>query len=66
MTHYLIDNQPEEWDQLAAIYDKDGDYKRKYIESKMRESNAPEPNADNKDETENKDENMPNAENKPE
>lgn len=37
VTHYLIDNQPEEWDQLGAIYDKDGEYKQNYIESKMRD-----------------------------
>lgn len=37
MTHYLIDNQPEEWNQLAVLYDKDGEYKQKYIESKMRD-----------------------------
>lgn len=36
MTHYLIDNQPEEWNQLAVMYDKDGAYKQNYIESKMR------------------------------
>lgn len=35
MTHYLIDNQPEEWDRLAKVYDKDGEYKRKYLESKQ-------------------------------
>lgn len=34
MTHYLIDRQPDEWDQLATIYDKDGEYKRSYLESK--------------------------------
>lgn len=37
MTHYLIDNQPNDWDELAKLYDKDGEYKKKYIESKMRE-----------------------------
>lgn len=63
MTHYLIDNQPEEWDQLAVIYDKDGEYKKKYIESKMRQPNATESNAE-KDETEAETES--NAENKPE
>lgn len=40
MTHYFIDNQPEEWDQLAVIYDKDGAYKQNYIESKMRDQMA--------------------------
>lgn len=40
MTHYLIDNQPDEWEQLAVIYDKDGEYKQKYIESKMRNPTA--------------------------
>lgn len=36
VTHYLIDNQPDEWEQLAAIYDKEGEYKRKYLESKAK------------------------------
>lgn len=40
MTHYLIDNQPDEWEQLAKLYDKDGEYKRKYLESKQIESEA--------------------------
>lgn len=44
MTHYLIDNQPEEWDQLAAIYDKSGEYKQAYIESKMNNDQAAEAN----------------------
>lgn len=35
VTHYLIDNQPEEWEQLAKLYDKDGEYKRQYLESKQ-------------------------------
>lgn len=65
MTHYLIDNQPEEWEQLAAIYDKDGEYKKQYIELKMRGPNASVTNAEN-DETEEKAETEPNAENKPE
>lgn len=38
MTHYLIDNQPDEWEQLATVYDKDGEYKRKYLESKLIEA----------------------------
>lgn len=37
VTHYLIDNQPEEWDQLAAIYDKDGEYKRNYLDTKTEQ-----------------------------
>lgn len=37
VTHYLIDHQPDEWDQLAVIYDKDGEYKRSYLESKATE-----------------------------
>lgn len=37
VTHYLIDNQPDEWNQLAVLYDKDGEYKQNYIESKMRD-----------------------------
>lgn len=36
VTHYLIDNQPDEWDQLATIYDKDGEYKRNYLDSKLQ------------------------------
>ncbi|XP_055325368.1 ejaculatory bulb-specific protein 3-like [Sitodiplosis mosellana] len=70
VTHYLIDNQPEEWDQLAVIYDKDGEYKRKYIESKMHEPNATDPNGENDkkdDETEENERNeQPEAKNKPE
>lgn len=46
VTHYLIDNQPEEWDELAAIYDKDGEYKRSYVESKMRDQKAADTNND--------------------
>lgn len=34
MTHYIIDHQPDEWDQLATIYDKDGEYKRAYLDTK--------------------------------
>lgn len=47
MTHYLIDNQPNEWEQLASVYDKDGEYKRKYLESKLL--NEADKNADEKD-----------------
>lgn len=39
VTHYLIDHQPDEWDQLAVIYDKDGEYKRVYLESKADDGN---------------------------
>lgn len=49
MTHYLIDNQPDEWEQLAKIYDKDGEYKRKYLESKKADE-AEDSNAANKNE----------------
>lgn len=34
VTHYLIDNKPEEWEHLAEIYDSDGEYKRKYLEER--------------------------------
>lgn len=37
VTHYLIDNQPEEWDQLAIIYDKDGEYRRNYLDNRTEE-----------------------------
>lgn len=37
MTHYLIDNQPKEWDKLAVIYDSDGEFKRTYLEEKEME-----------------------------
>lgn len=46
VTHYLIDNQPEEWDRLAKVYDKDGEYKRKYLESKQN-GRSPNEEADN-------------------
>ncbi|XP_031618430.1 ejaculatory bulb-specific protein 3-like [Contarinia nasturtii] len=51
VTHFLIDNEPDEWDQLAAIYDKDGEYKQKYIASKVMESTvATVKNADGNEE----------------
>lgn len=31
ITHYLIDNHPIEWERLAKIYDKNGIYKRNYL-----------------------------------
>lgn len=31
VTHYLIDNKPDEWEKLADMYDKDGEYKKKYL-----------------------------------
>lgn len=37
VTHYLIDRQPEEWDQLATIYDKDGEYRRNYLDTKTEQ-----------------------------
>lgn len=40
VTHYLIDNQPQEWEKLAVTYDSNGDYKRKYLEEKENEKQA--------------------------
>lgn len=60
MTHYLIDNQPEEWEQLAVIYDKDGEYKQKYIESKMRQPNATESTSNNSETEANEQSNVEN------
>lgn len=39
VTHYLIDNKPDEWEPLAKLYDKDGQYKQQYLNSKKDEKN---------------------------
>lgn len=31
VTHFLIDNKPDEWQKLADKYDKDDEYKKKYL-----------------------------------
>lgn len=36
VTHYLIDNKPDEWQKLADKYDKDDDYKTKYLLEKEK------------------------------
>lgn len=36
VTHFLIDNKPEEWQKLADKYDKDDDYKTKYLMEKEK------------------------------
>lgn len=35
VTHYLIDHHPEEWQRLEKIYDKSGEYKKRYLASKQ-------------------------------
>lgn len=36
VTHYLIDNKPEEWQKLADKYDKADDYRTKYMMEKEK------------------------------
>lgn len=36
VTHYLIDNKPDQWERLAKVYDKDGEYRRKYLATKEK------------------------------
>ncbi|KAJ6642815.1 putative odorant-binding protein A10 [Pseudolycoriella hygida] len=36
VTHFLIDNKPDEWQKLADKYDQDGDYKAKYLKEKEK------------------------------
>lgn len=36
VTHYLIDNHPEEWERLEKVYDSSGEYRRHYLESKAK------------------------------
>lgn len=36
VTHFLIDNKPEEWQKLADKYDKDDEYKTKYMMEKEK------------------------------
>lgn len=38
VTHYLIDHHPEEWERLEKIYDKSGEYKKRYLAAKTKES----------------------------
>lgn len=40
VTHYLIDNKPDEWDRLANVYDKDGEYKTKYLAEREKHENS--------------------------
>ncbi|KAG4077036.1 hypothetical protein HA402_016023 [Bradysia odoriphaga] len=37
VTHYLIDNKPDEWQKLADKFDKDDDYKTKYLMEKEKD-----------------------------
>lgn len=48
VTHYLIDNKPDEWQKLADMYDKDGDYKTQYLKEKEK-ANAEKANKENSD-----------------
>lgn len=36
VTHYLIDNKPDEWEKLADKFDKDDEYKTKYLLEKEK------------------------------
>lgn len=42
VTHYLIDNKPDDWARLANLYDKDGEYKAKYLSTKANNNNSSE------------------------
>lgn len=45
VTHFLIDNKPDQWERLAKVYDKDGEYRRKYLATKEKvdeEKNDPQ------------------------
>lgn len=46
VTHYLIDNKPNEWDELAVKYDPSGEYKRKYLEEKEAEQTTEHEDSD--------------------
>lgn len=39
VTHFLIDNKPDEWERLAKVYDQNGEYKMKYLAAKETEDN---------------------------
>lgn len=36
VTHYLIDNKPDEWEKLAEKYDKNDEYKKNYLLEKEK------------------------------
>lgn len=40
VTHYLIDNHPDEWERLEKVYDKNGDFKKRYLASKNDDDNS--------------------------
>lgn len=42
VTHFLIDNKPDEWQKLADKYDKHGDYKTKYLSEKEKQKTTTE------------------------
>ncbi|CAG9563991.1 unnamed protein product [Danaus chrysippus] len=37
--HFIIDNRPEDWDELEEKYNSDGSYKLKYLTTKLSEHN---------------------------
>lgn len=36
VTHFLIDNRPEDWDRLEKIYNPEGSYKKAYLMEKQK------------------------------
>jgi hypothetical protein len=34
VVNYIIDNRPDDWSELEAIYDADGLYRQKYLATK--------------------------------
>nr|QYL00059.1 CSP2 [Eupeodes corollae] len=34
VTHYLIDNKPQDWERLEKLYDPQGSYRKAYLEEK--------------------------------
>lgn len=35
VTHFLIDNKPEKWEELEKIYDPSGTYRMEYLSNKV-------------------------------
>lgn len=54
VTHFLIDHKPDEWQKLADKYDKDGDYKTKYLMEKEK-TNSDADSEERKESEESKD-----------
>lgn len=34
VTHFLIDNKPDQWEELEKIYDPSGNYRMEYLSNK--------------------------------